>query len=70
MVIETRYELMDKVYFMKSNKVVSGTIDSINVEVSHNMYLVPTYKVQYLIEGKIRPEGLVFKSKPELLDSL
>lgn len=70
MVIETRYELMDKVYFMKSNKVVSGTIDSINVEVSHNMYLVPIYKVQYLIEGKVRPEGLVFKSKPELLDSL
>lgn len=72
--IVTKFNVNDKVYYMKNNKVTSSTVQEISIEVSPNMYLVPTVRVKYAIDGKDHSnkykESQLFNSKHELLDSL
>lgn len=74
MTLETKFDIDDKVYFMKDNKVTSAAVREIKVYISPNMYLVPSIKVKYAIDPTdlsiTYDESSLFRSKPELLDNL
>lgn len=72
MIINTKFSLKDKVYYMENNKVTSGIIKSIS-------YTSWIYKKEFQEcsihygtgnNTKSFPELLLFKSKQELLKTL
>ena len=67
MVIETKFNIKDTVYFMKDNKVLSNRIRHLHIEVNTT---IP--KIRYTIEDQrdFILEHLLFNSKEDLLESL
>ena len=71
MEIKTKYNIYDKVFLMRANKVVCTTVCSIHVFVSGSREVCVSYGLECLqIPEKPILEYLLYPSKEELLASL
>lgn len=71
MVIQTKFDIGDDVFYMEDNKVASSIVTDINIYVSDNIFGIYEANVFYKIfDGTtISGKGL-FATKQELLESL
>jgi hypothetical protein len=70
MKVETKYNVNQTVYFMHENKIKSGEIAVINIEVVTNDNSISiTYKI-FNYQNDTFAESEIFSSKKELLDYL
>ncbi len=70
MKVETKYNVNQTVYFMHENKIKSGEIAVIKIEVVANDNSIrTTYKI-FNYQNDAFAEGEIFSSKKELLDYL
>ena len=70
MKVETKYNVNQTVYFMHENKIKSGEIAVINIEVVTNDNSISiTYKI-FNYQNDTFAESEIFSSKKELLEYL
>lgn len=72
MVIKTKYNVGDEVWFLKRNKVVSDVIDHICMKVHNDQTLTMHYHFAKSTDGKatLRTEDYLFSSREELISEL
>ena len=71
MEIKTKYNIYDKVFLMRANKVVCTGITTIHIFVNNSGTVFNSYGLEWQdIPEKPIPENLLFPSKEELLASL
>ena len=70
MKVETKYNINQTIYFMHENKIKSGEIAVINIEVVANDNSISiTYKI-FNYQNDTFAESEIFSSKKELLEYL
>lgn len=67
MIVETKYNIKDEVYFLKENKINKGIIMAVCVE--QNTYNKPP-RISYIIDKYAFDEKVLFKTKQEVVDNL
>lgn len=70
MKIETKYDLNDRVFYMKNNRVEEDTICAIHFEYISNFYRLPRYTYRLPFKEDVYAEEQLYPSREELLKSL
>lgn len=75
MKFETKYNLGDKVWYMRNNRPVEVAIAGVRIESLNNVDIRVYYDVQFIhstgcVAGEFLPEDRYFNTIDELFDSL
>lgn len=68
MLVELKFAVGSRVFFMHQNKVTCGIVSSVNISKSKTIYRVSNFGYQYNLD--FTDDGGIFKSKADLLASL